>query len=137
MQLRRRLRNGITASAMYTYSKSIDDAGLGGGIGGLVAQNWLDLAAERGLSTFDQRHLLNLTAQYSTGVGIGRRNAAWRMARRDDEGLDRHHRHQRRFGPAPLALVYALPPYRIVANTARCGRNILAWTFMRRSPECF
>jgi trimeric autotransporter adhesin len=71
IQLRRRLRNGVTASAMYTYSKSIDDAGLGGGIGGLVAQNWLDLAAERGLSTFDQRHLLNLTAQYSTGVGVG------------------------------------------------------------------
>jgi trimeric autotransporter adhesin len=71
LQVRRRLRNGITASAMYTYSKSIDDAGLGGGIGGLVAQNWLDLAAERGLSTFDQRHLLNLTAQYSSGVGVG------------------------------------------------------------------
>ena len=71
LQVRRRLRNGITASAMYTFSKSIDDAGLGGGTGGLVAQNWLDLAAERGLSTFDQRHLLNLTAQYSSGVGIG------------------------------------------------------------------
>ena len=71
LQVRRRLRNGITASAMYTFSKSIDDAGLGGGIGGLVAQNWLDLAAERGLSTFDQRHLLNLTAQYSSGVGVG------------------------------------------------------------------
>ncbi len=70
LQLRRRLRNGITASAMYTFSKSIDDAGLGGGTGGLVAQNWLDLAAERSLSTFDQRHLLNLTAQYSTGVGV-------------------------------------------------------------------
>jgi trimeric autotransporter adhesin len=71
VQLRRRLRNGITASAMYTFSKSIDDAGLGGGTGGLVAQNWLDLSAERGLSTFDQRHLLNLTAQYSSGVGVG------------------------------------------------------------------
>jgi len=71
VQVRRRLRNGITASAMYTFSKSIDDAGLGGGNGGLVAQNWLDLSAERGLSTFDQRHLLNLTAQYSSGVGVG------------------------------------------------------------------
>jgi hypothetical protein len=66
----------------YTYSKSIDDAGLGGGSGGLVAQNWLDLSAERGLSTFDQRHLLNLTAQYSSGVGVagGTLLAGWRGA---------------------------------------------------------
>lgn len=82
LQMRRRLRNGVTASATYTYSKSIDDAGLGGGTGGLVAQNWLDLSAERGLSAFDQRHLLNLTAQYSTGVGVagGTLLAGWRGA---------------------------------------------------------
>jgi hypothetical protein len=36
-----------------------------------IAQNWLDLRAERGLSTFDQRHLLNLQAQYTTGMGLG------------------------------------------------------------------
>jgi trimeric autotransporter adhesin len=36
-----------------------------------IAQNWLDLHAERGLSTFDQRHLLNLQAQYTTGEGLG------------------------------------------------------------------
>src|SRR5205807_1825914 len=49
----------------------IDDAALGGrgGGGSLVAQNWLNLAAERGLSNFDQRHLLNVSWQYSTGVG--------------------------------------------------------------------
>ena len=34
-----------------------------------VAQNWLDLAAERGLSSFDARHNLNLQFQYSTGMG--------------------------------------------------------------------
>lgn len=70
VQMRRRLRSGFTATATYTFSKAIDDAGLGGGAAGLVAQNWLDLAAERALSTFDQRHLLNLTMQYSTGVGV-------------------------------------------------------------------
>lgn len=71
--LRRRLRAGLTASATYTYSKSIDDAILGGrGQGGqFIAQNWLDLAAERGLSPFDQRHLLSFQGQYSTGAGIG------------------------------------------------------------------
>jgi hypothetical protein len=36
-----------------------------------LAQNWLDLAAERGLSTFDQRHLLNVQFQYTTGMGLG------------------------------------------------------------------
>jgi hypothetical protein len=36
-----------------------------------IAQNWLDLSAERGLSTFDQRHLLSAQMQYTTGMGIG------------------------------------------------------------------
>ena len=85
IQLRRRLRSGFTASLQYTFSKSIDDdAALGGSgpvtAGGtstsssqasaVIAQNWLDLKAERGLSTFDQRHLLNLSAQYTTGMGM-------------------------------------------------------------------
>jgi hypothetical protein len=71
VQLRRRLHNGITATLVYTYSKSIDDAGLGGrGQGSaVIAQNWLNLSAERGLSSFDQRHLLNFQAQYTSGVG--------------------------------------------------------------------
>ena len=67
MQLRRRLGNGFSANIDYTYSKSIDDAGLGG-IG--IAQNWRDLKAERALSTFDQRHLLNVQAQYTSGSGV-------------------------------------------------------------------
>jgi hypothetical protein len=73
LQLRRRLHNGFTATLNYTYSKSIDDAVLGGRAtgGSVVAQNWLDLAGERGLSPFDQRHLVNLQLQYSTGVGVG------------------------------------------------------------------
>jgi hypothetical protein len=36
-----------------------------------IAQNWLNLRAERSLSSFDQRHLLNLQAQYTTGQGEG------------------------------------------------------------------
>ena len=35
-----------------------------------IAQDWLDLKAERSLSSFDQRHLLNLQAQYTTGQGL-------------------------------------------------------------------
>lgn len=73
LQLRRRLHNGFTANLQYVYSKSIDDAALGGrGQGSaVIAQNWLDLSGERGLSNFDQRHLLTLMGQYTSGMGIG------------------------------------------------------------------
>jgi hypothetical protein len=92
IQLRRRLRAGVTASLQYTWSKSIDDDAMLGGAGGVasglsgasssgsstsssgtatIAQNWLNLRGERGLSTFDQRNLLNATAQYTSGQGLG------------------------------------------------------------------
>ena len=73
VQLRRRLHNGFTANVQYTFSKAIDDSALGGrGQGGsVIAQNWLDLRAERGLSVFDQRHLATLQIQYTTGMGVG------------------------------------------------------------------
>jgi hypothetical protein len=100
LQLRRRLRSGFTATLQYTYSKSIDDDSTLGGQGPVattsttltgpaatagvttgaaspspqtsaIAQNWLNLSAERGLSTFDQRNLLNAQIQYTTGVGLG------------------------------------------------------------------
>jgi len=72
LQLRRRLRSGFTAEAQYTFAKSLDNATLGGrGQGGwLVAQDWLNLGAERGRSNFDQRHLLTASVQYTTGMGL-------------------------------------------------------------------
>jgi len=71
LQLRRRMHNGFTASLLYTYAKSIDDASvLGGGIGP-IAQNWLNLEGERGPSTTDQRHLANINMQYTSGMGMG------------------------------------------------------------------
>ena len=73
LQVRRRLHNGFTATVTYTYSKSIDDAaGLGGRVGtSVMAQDWLHLNAERGLSSFDQRHLANIQLQYTSGMGVG------------------------------------------------------------------
>lgn len=65
LQLRRRLRSGLTATLRYTFSKSLDD------VGPAIAQNWLDLRADRGLSNFDQRHLLNFDLRYTTGMGLG------------------------------------------------------------------
>jgi hypothetical protein len=72
VQLRRRLHNGFTASLQYTFAKAIDDAALGGrGQGSqVIAQNWLNLAAERGLSNFDQRHQATVQVQYTTGIGV-------------------------------------------------------------------
>jgi trimeric autotransporter adhesin len=80
--LRRRLHNGFQASVNYTFAKAFDDAALGGNGGGgaVIAQNWLDLSAERGLSSFDQRHLVTLTGQYTSGMGIrgGTLMGGWR-----------------------------------------------------------
>jgi hypothetical protein len=72
LQLRRRMHNGFAASAQYTFSHSLDDAALGGaGAAAVVAQNWLNLSAERGPSSFDQRHVASATAQYTSGMGLG------------------------------------------------------------------
>jgi hypothetical protein len=62
MQFRliRRFRRGISLNATYTFSKSIDNSSTFGGVGNTVAQNAYDISAERGLSSFDQRHALNL-----------------------------------------------------------------------------
>ncbi|QHN05628.1 carboxypeptidase-like regulatory domain-containing protein [Granulicella sp. WH15] len=90
VQLRRRLRSGLTATLDYVYAKSIDNDSMLGGAGyvsstpasssasavasaassATIAQNWLDLRAERSRSSFDQRHLLKLTAQYTTGMSL-------------------------------------------------------------------
>jgi len=93
VQLRRRLRSGLAASLDYTYAKAMDDDAQVGAQGHtaassstsptgvfepgtpaaapVVAQNWLDPPAERGLSDFDQRHLLKAELQYTTGMGLG------------------------------------------------------------------
>jgi len=92
MQLRRRLRSGLTATLDYTWAKALDDDSQAGAVGhvtteaatappsdfandqtppAMIAQNWLDLPAERGLSTFDQRNLLTASFQYTTGMGLG------------------------------------------------------------------
>jgi hypothetical protein len=100
LQLRRRLRSGLTATLSYEYAKSSDnDSSLGGAgytsastsssgssggsSGGngsttaasiaptaMIAQNWQDLHAERSRSSFDQRHLLKFSFQYTTGMGL-------------------------------------------------------------------
>jgi hypothetical protein len=95
IQLRRRLHNGLTGNLQYTYASALDNASILGGQGATlptqatpsnpfapstsaqspdtpsVAQDWRNLSAERGRSSFNQRHVLNLQLQYTTGMGIG------------------------------------------------------------------
>ncbi len=96
VRLRKRLSNGFSIGGIYTFSKSIDDAssvgagatsavsraglgsggtGAGGGGGSSssgaasVAQNALNLSAERGLSGFNQAH--RFTADYLWELPFG------------------------------------------------------------------
>ena len=116
VRLRKRLSNGFSLGGIYTFSKSLDNAssigagatsgsssrGLGGGGTGAagggatassgaanVAQNPFDLAAERGLSSFNQTH--KFTADYVLGTPLRARQAlahrqrtrsghSWRLA---------------------------------------------------------
>jgi len=73
LQVRRRLRNGLLASAQYTFAKATDNATAFAGVslsGSAIAQDWQNLDAERAPSNFDQRHQLTATVQYTTGMGV-------------------------------------------------------------------
>jgi hypothetical protein len=84
VRVRKRLQGGFSMGARYTFSKSLDNASTIGsgeplvaqgagrtGVSGVtnVAQNAFDLAAERGLSSFDQRH--SFTADYLWELPFG------------------------------------------------------------------
>jgi carboxypeptidase family protein len=100
IQLRRRLRDGFTATLLYTYAKAIDDAsafsagaiqgqgapsvstvvGSSGSGAVSIAQNWQNLRGERSLSPFDQRNAMTFSMQYTTGEGLraGALMSGWR-----------------------------------------------------------
>ncbi len=71
LQLRgiRRFHHGLSFNAYYQFAKSIDDSSTFGGAGNTVAQNWLDIAAERGLSSFDVRHEFTASFVYTSPIG--------------------------------------------------------------------
>ena len=73
LRVRKRLRHGLSLGGAYTYSKSIDNASSIGGGASVVAQNDQDLAAERGLSSFDQRHRLTTDYYYDLPLGKDRK----------------------------------------------------------------
>jgi hypothetical protein len=69
VRLRKRLQGGVSLGGSYTWSKSIDDASTIGGGATVAAQNAFDLAAERGLSSFDQRN--RFTGDYLIELPFG------------------------------------------------------------------
>jgi hypothetical protein len=80
VRVRKRMAKGLGLSAQYVFSKSIDDASSIGGGGSVVAQNPFNISADRGLSSFDQRHKFTGNWMYDLPFGENRRFAqkgAW------------------------------------------------------------
>ena len=73
VRLRKRMAKGMSVGATYTFSKSIDNASSIGGGAVVVAQDQNDLAAERGLSSFNQTHKLSGDFIFELPFGEGRK----------------------------------------------------------------
>jgi hypothetical protein len=69
------MRNGFTFTALYTFSKSYDDASSVGGSSQTVIQDFPNIAAERGLSAFDMRHQITGSSTYELPFGERKRFA--------------------------------------------------------------
>ena len=70
VELRRRLRSGLTWTTRYTLADAKDNAsGFSGPGGGQPAQDWLNLDAELAPSSF-QRHLLTGLVTFTTGQTV-------------------------------------------------------------------
>lgn len=69
LRVMRRFNHGLSINAFYQYGKSIDDSSTFGGAGNTTAQNWQDIEAERGLSSFDIRHQFIGSFVYASPVG--------------------------------------------------------------------
>ncbi len=68
-RLTRRFRGGVSGNLLYTFSKAIDNSATLGGAGNTVAQNFTNLAAERGLSSFDRRQVFTGSFVVASPVG--------------------------------------------------------------------
>ncbi len=69
LRVNKRLSGGVSLGANYQYAHSIDNAGSVGGTSTVVAQNWQDLGAEEGNSSFDQRHKVSGNYLYELPFG--------------------------------------------------------------------
>jgi trimeric autotransporter adhesin len=82
VRVTKRFARGMSFVTLYTFSKSIDDASSFNGTGGTTVQFVNNWSAERGLSSFDQRHKLSFTYTLSSPVGVRgmMRNGGWKTA---------------------------------------------------------
>ncbi len=80
VRVTKRFARGMSFVTLYTFSKSIDDASSFSGTGGTTVQFINNWSAERGLSSFDQRHKLSFTYTLSSPVGVRgmMRNGGWK-----------------------------------------------------------
>jgi hypothetical protein len=69
VRVQRRFTKGLMVNGIYTYSKSLDDASSIGGGTQVIVQDNNDLAAERGLSSFDMRHQFRANYTYELPFG--------------------------------------------------------------------
>ncbi|MBM3793188.1 MAG: hypothetical protein FJW31_03785 [Acidobacteria bacterium] len=84
VRVTRRMSKGVAVNALYTWSKSLDNASTIGGTGALVIQDDNNLAAERGRSNFDRRHTLSFNGMLFSPFGergyfLRQRNAVSRL----------------------------------------------------------
>ena len=78
--LNHRFSTGFSLRGVYTFSKALDDgdslnATTSGG-GPALASNPFNLAADKGLATYDVRHMLSINGTYALPFGRGRRFAS-------------------------------------------------------------
>jgi hypothetical protein len=122
VRLRKRLQNGVSLGANYTYSHSIDDAGAVGGVSTVVAQNWQDLGAEEANSSFDQRHKVTGDYLYELPFGKDRQFfSGGGVASKMLEGLSISGTFTFATG-TPLTPVYQASASEIASNTAGTER---------------
>jgi trimeric autotransporter adhesin len=76
IRVRKRMSSGIGFSASYVFSKSIDDASSVGLGAVVVAQDPFDIAADRGVSSFDQKHKFTGSWMYDLPFGENHRFAS-------------------------------------------------------------
>jgi len=80
VDLNHRFSSGFSLRGVYTYSKALDDgdslnATTSGG-GPALASNPFNLAADKGLATYDVQHMLSANATYALPFGRGQRFAS-------------------------------------------------------------
>jgi hypothetical protein len=78
--LTQRLSRGVQFSGSYTWSRSLDYNSLSGPATSVTVQNSYDVADSWGLSDFDARHRLAISAVYELPFGTHALLEGWRLA---------------------------------------------------------